>query len=105
MKAVSKVKKGLDCSIFILILSVGLFIWTTATASESTINDGILFEEKVVQEGDSLWSIASEQTKHIDAPIQNVVLWMKEHNELSGSHIYPGQKITVPLQLEAYVTE
>ncbi|UCZ51631.1 LysM peptidoglycan-binding domain-containing protein [Bacillus shivajii] len=98
-------KRGIDCSIFVLFLAMGLFIWTTATASELPDDQRLLTEEWVVEEGQSLWTIASVQADNVDMPVQSVILWIQEKNELNDSNIYPGQKLTIPVDLEGYVTE
>ncbi|MBU9722649.1 MULTISPECIES: cell division suppressor protein YneA [Bacillaceae] len=106
MKFINKCKKGLDCSVFILFLSAGLFVWTTVSASDepSYIHDYIS-SDWVVSEGESLWSIAKVAHENTELSIEQTLNWMKSKNNLDSEAIYPGQKIAVPSYIGDFAGE
>ncbi|SDY68249.1 LysM domain-containing protein [Evansella caseinilytica] len=102
---VKMVKKRMDCSILLLIISLLLFLWTNTTAKEPDEIEPHLEKTWTVTEGESLWTIASMHSGESEMTIEQIVHWMMKKNELETGTIYPGQELLVPMQLEAFVQE
>ncbi|NJP36271.1 cell division suppressor protein YneA [Alkalicoccus luteus] len=52
--------------------------------------------EHIVQEGESLWTVADSVSGELDMKLEETVYWLKQENELDSETIYPGQSLTVP---------
>lgn len=57
----------------------------------------------IVDEGDTLWSIASKANKesYKKQDIRDIVYQIKERNDLAMQYIYPGQILEVPVNIYA----
>ncbi|MFE8699183.1 LysM peptidoglycan-binding domain-containing protein [Cytobacillus sp. FJAT-54145] len=58
------------------------------------------FVEITVEEGDSLWSISKEFSSYHELSPGEFINWVKQNNQLSGSHLYVGEKIMIPVLTE-----
>ncbi|MCM3689749.1 cell division suppressor protein YneA [Neobacillus niacini] len=54
----------------------------------------------IVSEGDSLWEISNQYSDQHTYSNNEFVSWVKQHNKLEGDKIYPGDEITIPVNLE-----
>ncbi|MDQ0253616.1 LysM repeat protein [Evansella vedderi] len=100
----NKVKKSADASIFILILSAGLFFWTSTAAGEPKEMKEYITSEWTVTQGESLWSIATSNGIGSDMSTEQMVHWIKTYNNLTNETIYPGQKIHIPVVLDTFAS-
>lgn len=76
---------------------VFLFGWITigsGSADASVDSAAAAGEFVVVQPGESLWSIATDIAPHSDP--REVILRIREMNDLGANHVYPGQSLAVP---------
>ncbi|NWQ40414.1 LysM peptidoglycan-binding domain-containing protein [Bacillus sp. EB106-08-02-XG196] len=55
----------------------------------------------MVSEGDSLWKISTQYSNQHSYSNNEFVSWVKQHNNIEGDRIYPGDEITIPVNLEA----
>ncbi|XJZ28597.1 LysM peptidoglycan-binding domain-containing protein [Bacillota bacterium Lsc_1132] len=51
-----------------------------------------------INEGDSLWKIAQQYSSEYSLSNDQFIGWVKEHNEIEGDQIYPGEKIIIPIK-------
>ncbi|QKS71349.1 LysM peptidoglycan-binding domain-containing protein [Paenalkalicoccus suaedae] len=96
------IRQYVDGSIFLIVIAVGFFAFTFFSSDS---NDVPFYpaEERVVSEGDSLWTIA--RTATVDLPIEETINWMKHENGLDNETIVPGQKIHVPVSLNGVASD
>lgn len=73
-----------------------LLVDTLAAQRGSQALSDLQESEMVVQDGDSLWSIA-ESLELSDASVPDVVSWIKARNGLDGSMLVAGQMLVVPM--------
>ncbi len=85
---------GVSILAILLILSVG-FITKTVTA-KSSINKAKLVTSVEVQEGDTLWSIASNYISEEYSDMNDYIKEIKATNQISDNEIYKGSYIIVP---------
>lgn len=77
---------------------LALLAWVvlgSGTADASAQTDGAATAVVVVQPGESLWSIAQSIDPGSDP--RDLVLRIRELNELGAAHVFPGQSLIVPL--------
>jgi cell division protein YceG involved in septum cleavage len=55
------------------------------------------YETVTVSEGDSLWKIADNYSEEQSLSKVDFVNWVKTHNQIDEDHIYPGEKIVIPV--------
>ncbi|MFP7296209.1 LysM peptidoglycan-binding domain-containing protein [Neobacillus niacini] len=53
-----------------------------------------------ISEGDSLWEIADEYSQQHSFSNHEFISWVKRHNDIEGDKIFPGEEITIPVNLE-----
>lgn len=82
-------KKILDIILCLCILYTG---YTIVCADDPVY----LNQTVIVDEGDTLWSIATEHLGHKE-DIREVVFRICETNKIADSNIYPGQVLQVPV--------
>ncbi|WP_416150745.1 LysM peptidoglycan-binding domain-containing protein [Salipaludibacillus sp. HK11] len=92
-------RKKLDGSILILLLSVVLFSWTHFSDREQE-SDYYMSSQWTVSQGESLWTIASSATNEMGLTIEEAILWIKDENKLDDEAIYPGQTLKVPVEMK-----
>ncbi|WP_158282202.1 cell division suppressor protein YneA [Salipaludibacillus keqinensis] len=98
-------RKKLDGSILILLLSVVLFSWTHFSEESEPSEEFQLSSQWTVSEGESLWTIASMASKEMELTIEEAILWIQKENELNNVAIYPGQTLKVPTEMKGVATE
>lgn len=99
MKMKQFLRKKLDGSILILLLSVVLFSWTHFSDQEQQ-SDFYMSSQWTVSQGESLWTIASAATNDMDLTIEEAIVWIKQENELNNEAIFPGQSLKVPMEMK-----
>ncbi|GAA2004553.1 LysM peptidoglycan-binding domain-containing protein [Brevibacterium samyangense] len=79
-----------------VVLVVGLFLALSNTPQATAAGAGGLesFDTVVVDEGESLWTIAGDVETSTD--IRDVVLAIVELNGLDSQIVHPGQELVVP---------
>ncbi|WP_280771960.1 cell division suppressor protein YneA [Salipaludibacillus daqingensis] len=97
-------RKKLDGSILILLLSVVLFTWTHFSDHEQE-HDFYMTSQWTVSQGESLWTIASAASTEMDLTIEEAIVWIKQENELNDESIYPGQMLKVPAEMKGVAQE
>lgn len=73
---------------------LGWITWGGGTADASAKPSGTVTQYVVVQPGESLWAIAADIAPSKDP--REVILRMRELNNLGTDHVYPGQALVVP---------
>ena len=71
--------------------------WSTlggSTADASVESASAVGQVVVVQQGENLWSIAQDIAPSTDP--REVILRIREMNDLGTDHVYPGQSLHVP---------
>ncbi|PYZ98108.1 hypothetical protein CR205_05800 [Alteribacter lacisalsi] len=77
-----------------------LFVFVTTVPTESKGLEPYDHEKVTVEEGETLWSIASKLHDDLDTNKESVIHWISVYNELEGSVIFAGQELTVPVKGE-----
>lgn len=81
-----------------------LIILSCAVAFMLSIRFNADVEEKfltiTVSEGDSLWKISNQYSDQHSYSNDEFVSWVKQHNEIDGDRIYPGEEIIIPVNYE-----
>jgi hypothetical protein len=90
------IKRYMDGSVFLFIAALLIVGWTYMEYEQSGTYHPK--EERVVTEGETLWSIAKHVSEDLDLQLEETIYWMKEENELQGATIHPGQRIDVPAE-------
>lgn len=80
---------------FVSILSVSMFIFTFTATLNAYSKDIPQFDFISVQEGDTLWSIASSYSGNVE--IRELIYNITKENNIQNSSIYPGDIIRIPL--------
>lgn len=84
--------------VVILVLACAFLVgWSTlggSTADASVESASAVGQVVVVQQGESLWSIAQDIAPSTDP--REVILRIREMNNLGTDHVYPGQSLHVP---------
>ena len=104
MKMKHFLRKKLDGSIYILLLSVVLFSWTHFSDQEPEENYHMT-SQWTVSQGESLWTIASTASHEMDLSIEEAIVWIKQENELNNEAIFPGQSLKVPAEMKGVAQE
>lgn len=50
-----------------------------------------------ISEGDSLWKISNQFSEQHSLSNDDFVSWVKQHNDIDGDQIYPGEEIMIPV--------
>jgi LysM repeat protein len=58
------------------------------------------FTTITVSEGDSLWNISNQYSEQHSYSNTEFISWVKQHNEIEGDKIYPGDEIVIPVNYE-----
>lgn len=83
--------------VMLVLVSAFLVGWSTlggSTADASVESSSIVGQVVVVQQGESLWSIAQDIAPSTDP--REVILRIREMNNLGTDHVFPGQSLHVP---------
>lgn len=78
-----------------LVLLAGLFVLASSGAEASNTTSSASVMEVVVSPGDTLWSIAKAVRPNQDP--RETIYHIKAMNLISGSQVFPGQIIKVPV--------
>jgi hypothetical protein len=89
-------KRYLDGSFTLILAAAAVAGWTYM--SEGADDPAVLKDERVVTEGETLWSIAEHVAEDLDLQREKAVYWIKEENQLQDTTIHPGQTIKVPAE-------
>ena len=60
-------------------------------------NEKDQFLKVTVSEGDSLWKISEQFAGQHALSGKQFVSWVKQHNNIDGDQIFPGEKIMIPV--------
>lgn len=55
------------------------------------------YKEIIVQEGDSLWSIAKEYNNDKGMKEEDFIIWIQKENQLHSVKILPGDTLVIPV--------
>jgi cell division protein YceG involved in septum cleavage len=81
-----------------------LFILSCSLAFILSLRFNTNVDEKfitiTVSEGDSLWNISNEYSEHHSFSNTEFISWVKQHNEMEGDKIYPGEELVIPVNYE-----
>jgi hypothetical protein len=82
-----------------------LFILSCSLAFILSLRFNTNVDEKfitiTVSEGDSLWNISNEFSEQHSYSNTEFISWVKQHNEIEGDKIFPGDEIVIPINYEA----
>ena len=81
--------------VFISVLFVSIIIFASTLTINAYSKDIPQFKYINVQAGDTLWSIASENSKNNE--IREAIYEISEVNNIQNATIYPGEIIKIPL--------
>lgn len=97
MKKVNKIYKRKNIVLNILMLLLVLWICNIFINFNLAKND-VKTSEIVIESDDTIWSLAKQVCNNRnDLNIQNVIIEIKEINNLTSSDIYAGQVINLPI--------
>jgi hypothetical protein len=85
---------------FLSILSMSMLVFTFAATFNAYSKDIPQFDMVTVQDGDTLWSIASNYADKSNTDIRELVFEISSENSIYNASIYPGDVIKVPMNLE-----
>lgn len=92
-----RIKKSNKFVVNVLFILSILFILSLFT-NFNLANKQIKTNEIIVQSDDTIWNLAKNACKNKkDLNIQNVVIEIKEINNLNSSDIYVGQVLNIPV--------
>jgi LysM repeat protein len=81
-----------------------LFILSCSLAFILSLRFNTNVDEKfitiTVSEGDSLWNISNEYSEQHSLSNTEFISWVKQHNEMEGDKIFPGEEIVIPVNYE-----
>lgn len=82
--------------VFISILLISIIIFASSLTLNAYSKDIPQFKYINVQEGDTLWSIASNYMSNKD--IREAIYEIARHNNIQDASIYPGDIIAIPVK-------
>lgn len=98
MKKVRKVTKGNNNIVFNVSILFIIFIFFGIITNFCFANGSLQTQTFLVNSNDTIWEIAKDICKDNDKlNIQNVVIQIKEINNLKTSDIYVGQILNIPI--------
>ncbi|MCR4955867.1 MAG: LysM peptidoglycan-binding domain-containing protein [Lachnospiraceae bacterium] len=84
----------------ILIITIAVKIYTNPNKVEASNTGHYVYESILVEQGDSLWTIAKEHICTNDYSIDNYIREVKELNQLSEDDMNAGDYIVIPVYRE-----
>ncbi|SDN30740.1 cell division suppressor protein YneA [Alkalicoccus daliensis] len=96
-------KSYFDGSLILLIAAAGITGWTMFADFDE--DNTLPTKEKIVTEGESIWSIAEFVSKDIDLQLEETVYWLKTENNLENEVIHPGETIIIPAEWNGVAAE
>jgi len=82
-------------SFVLLFIAVTIIAGVTLIFTLSTDHDK--YQEIVVQEGDSLWSIADQYQSVNGMSEEDFIIWVQKENQLLSAMIQPGDVLVIPV--------
>ena len=82
-------------AIILLVLSCSIAILLSIHNNEKD-----KFLKITVSDGDSLWKISEQFSSQHTLSGHQFVSWVKQHNNIKGDQIFPGEKIIIPVSKE-----
>jgi hypothetical protein len=82
----------------LILTLVAIFVWVlfgSGTADAAGSSSGPATSVVVVQPGENLWSIA--QSINPEGDPRDLVIRIREINDLGSQHVFPGQSLIVPI--------
>lgn len=80
----------------VLIIVIALMAINLLTVSVNAFNSQQAhFEEMVVQNNDTLWTIAEKVTPN-GQDVRNTIFTIRKVNHLNSAVLYPGQRLLIP---------
>ncbi len=55
------------------------------------------FTKVTIAEGDSIWEISEQFSEKHGLSNEEFISWVKQHNNIEGDRIYPGEEIIIPV--------
>lgn len=99
-------KKYVDGSVVILMISAMLFTWTYFMGDGETPEEQFFITSQwTVSEGESLWVIASSAANEMELTIEEALDWIKNENGLDNDAIYPGQSLAIPVEMKGVASK
>jgi LysM repeat protein len=92
-----KIWEKYSYAILLMILSCGL-AFTLSLRFDSNVEEKFL--TITVTNGDSLWDISNQYSDRHSYSNSEFISWVKQHNEIEGDKIYPGEEILIPVNYE-----
>ncbi len=91
-------KKKFIKSISIIIF--GILFLVTIGINKAYSKESIKYKEEYIYSGDTLWSIAEEESKenkyYKEEDIRNIIFDIKKVNNIENNNLEVGQKIIIP---------
>ena len=87
--------------IFMLALILGIVLLTAGVTCAGENNPPRTYESRLIENGDTLWAIASEYSDE-EKDIRACVSEIKRLNNLSGDTIHVGHYLLVPVESEDF---
>jgi hypothetical protein len=85
---------------FISILFVSILVFASMTTLNAYSKDIPQYNYITVEEGDTLWTIASNYAEKRNTDIRKLVYEISYENNIYNASIYPGDVIRVPMNAE-----
>jgi hypothetical protein len=85
---------------FLSILSMSMLVFIFAATFNAYSKDIPQFDMVTVQDGDTIWSIASNYADKSNTDIRELVFEISSENSIYNASIYPGDVIKVPMSVE-----
>jgi LysM domain-containing protein len=86
--------------IFISVLLISIVLFTLLFTIKVYSKDIPQYNYITVEEGDTIWSIASNYLDKSDMEIRKLVYVISNENNIYNASIYPGDVIKIPMNLE-----
>ncbi|MBP1925321.1 hypothetical protein J2Z76_001180 [Sedimentibacter acidaminivorans] len=86
--------------IFISVLLISIVLFTLLFTIKVYSKDIPQYNYITVEEGDTIWSIASNYLDKSDMEIRELVYVISNENNIYNASIYPGDVIKIPMNLE-----
>ena len=85
---------------FISILLISMVLFTLLFTIKVYSKDIPQYNYITIEEGDTLWSIASNYTDNSNMEIRELIYLISNENSIYNASIYPGDVIKVPLGVD-----
>lgn len=96
VKDINKFKRFM----FLSILLISILVFTSTLTLNAYSKDIPQYNYITVEEGDTLWTIASNYTEKSNTDIRKLVYEISYENNIYNASIYPGDVIRVPMNAD-----